>query len=61
MAGERFARGGRDDSRVLAYEQRDSEPGLEVTDALARRGGDDVLALCGSCDAALVDRADEEL
>jgi hypothetical protein len=61
MSGERFARGGRDDSRVLAHEQCDSEPGLEVTDALARRGGDDVLTLCGSCDAAVFNRTDEEL
>jgi hypothetical protein len=46
---------------VLTHEQRDSEPGLEVTDALARRRGDDMLALCCSCDAAIIDRADEEL
>ena len=61
MADERFTRGGRDDSRVLAHEQRDSELGLEIADALARRRRDDVLALCGSCDAAVVDHADEEL
>ena len=61
MAGECFSRDGRGDSRVPAQEQRDSKPRFEVTDAFARRGSDDVLELCRSCDAAVLDRADEEL
>jgi hypothetical protein len=61
MAGERVTCSGRDNSRVLAYEQRDAETGFEIPDAFARRRRDDVLAVRGACDAPVVDRADEEL
>jgi hypothetical protein len=61
VAGKRFARGRGNDSGVLAYEQRDCQPVLEVGDAFAGRRSDHVLALCGAGDAAVIDRADEQL
>jgi len=56
----RYRARGRAHAARSAFEKRDAGPGLEVVDALARRGGRDAAALRGARDGAALDGRHED-